>query len=59
MSIVTRPIIKSDIDTVVKIHIAAFPDFFLTQLGSAFLKFYYKSVLKHKLGHLDVLTHVS
>jgi len=50
MNIVTRPIIKSDIDTVVKIHIAAFPDFFLTQLGSTFLQFYYKSVLKHKLG---------
>lgn len=50
MKIVIKPILKSDIDTVVKIHIAAFPDFFLTQLGSAFLHLYYKSVLKHELG---------
>ena len=50
MSLVIKPIIKKDIDSVVRIHIAAFPDFFLTQLGSTFLQFYYKSVLKHKLG---------
>ena len=50
MSLVIKPIIKKDIDSVVRIHIAAFPDFFLTQLGCTFLQFYYKSVLKHKLG---------
>lgn len=41
---------KSDISDVVIIHLSAFPDFFLTQLGSNFLHFYYKSVLKHSMG---------
>ena len=42
----------NDIDAIVSIHEAAFPDFFLTQLGTAFLKLYYKSVMKHKVGML-------
>jgi ribosomal protein S18 acetylase RimI-like enzyme len=43
-----------DIDAVVYIHQQAFPDFFLTTLGSGFLKLYYKSVLTHPRGILLV-----
>ncbi len=52
MNIVIKPILKSEINSAVKIHVAAFPDFFLTQLGDVFLRFYYESVLKHKQGIL-------
>lgn len=43
-----------DISIIVDIHIAAFPQFFLTQLGAAFLSLYYNSVRKHKEGILLV-----
>lgn len=52
MSIVLKPVKKNEVNFLVKIHEAAFPDFFLTQLGDVFLRFYYKSVLKHKQGVL-------
>ena len=45
---------KNDIDAIVRVHEAAFPDFFLTQLGAAFLRLYYKSVMNHKDGVLLV-----
>lgn len=45
---------SNDIDTVVKVHESAFPKFFLTQLGAAFLRIYYKSVMNHKDGVLLV-----
>jgi ribosomal protein S18 acetylase RimI-like enzyme len=34
-----------DIDTIVAIHLRAFPDFFLSSLGPAFLACYYRSVM--------------
>ncbi len=43
---------KNDIEAIVRVHKAAFPDFFLTQLGTAFLRLYYKSVMNHKDGVL-------
>lgn len=47
-----RPISEAEIDSVVHIHIEAFPDFFLTQLGERFLRIYYKSVMKNQDGIL-------
>lgn len=44
----------ADIDAIVYIHQRAFPDFFLTSLGTGFLKLYYKSVLTHPKGFLLV-----
>jgi len=45
---------KNDIEAIVRVHEAAFPDFFLTQLGTAFLRLYYKSVMNHQYGVLLV-----
>lgn len=45
---------ETDIDIIVDIHFAAFPHFFLSQLGSKFLALYYNSVRKHKEGILLV-----
>lgn len=45
---------KHDIDAIVRIHEQAFPSFFLTKLGSAFLRLYYKSVMDHSDGVLLV-----
>lgn len=36
----------NDVDNIVKIHCDAFKDFFLTSLGSQFLKFYYTCFVK-------------
>lgn len=36
----------NDVDTIVKIHCDAFKGFFLTSLGSQFLKFYYSCFIK-------------
>ncbi len=36
----------SDIDRLVAIHQAAFPNFFLTQLGDRFLRVYYSAFYK-------------
>ena len=44
----------NEIDAIVSVHEAAFPDFFLTQLGTAFLRLYYKSVMNHNDGVLLV-----
>ena len=43
-----------EIDAIVSIHEQAFPSFFLTKLGTGFLKLYYKSVMNHKDGVLLV-----
>lgn len=43
-----------DISNVVDIHLEAFPRFFLSSLGSGFLKLYYKSILAYKDGVLLV-----
>lgn len=45
-----RPVKQDNVSGVVNIHIKAFPDFFLTSLGSSFLKTYYSSVIKHSTG---------
>ncbi len=42
-----------DLDTVVRLHAAAFPGFFLTRLGPRFLKAYYRLVLER--GILQVI----
>lgn len=44
----------SDLQCVVLIHEKAFPDFFLTTLGSEFLKLFYTSVMNDKDGVLLV-----
>lgn len=44
----------NDLEAIVRVHEAAFQDFFLTQLGTAFLKLYYKSVMYHNDGVLLV-----
>lgn len=43
-----------DLQNVVSIHEMAFPEFFLTTLGSKFLKLFYTSVMNHKDGVLLV-----
>lgn len=43
-----------EIDDIVSIHKQAFPSFFLTELGTGFLRLYYRSVMKHKDGVLLV-----
>lgn len=40
----------NDLDSVVSLHQAAFRDFFLTSLGSGFLKVYYKLVSRPDIG---------
>lgn len=45
-----RNIEKHEIIQVVSIHKLAFPNFFITQLGDAFLKLFYKSLKNHKEG---------
>lgn len=43
-----------DLDRIVAIHAAAFPDFFLTSLGTGFLRAYYREVLDFHGGCLLV-----
>lgn len=43
-----------NLDDIVKIHLQAFPNFFLSMLGSGFLQLYYKSVMNHPDGILLV-----
>ena len=40
-----RPMTRSDLDSVVAIHLAAFPNFFLTFLGPRFLRVFYDAVM--------------
>ena len=44
----TRKSVSQDVDQIVQIHCDAFKDFFLTSLGTEFLKFYYSSFIKNK-----------
>ena len=41
-----REIRKKDVDSVVRIHCEAFKDFFLTSLGSRFLRLYYSCFIR-------------
>lgn len=54
MEISIRQARPDDLDTIVKIHDGAFPDFFLTSLGDGFLKLYYKTVMNSPDGILLV-----
>lgn len=45
---------SSDVDAIVAVHDAAFPDFFLTSLGPRFLKLLYEGYLEHESGVLLV-----
>ncbi len=47
-----RVITYKDLDALVSVHNSAFQGFFLTELGSSFLKLYYESVLQSKQGIL-------
>lgn len=48
--ILLRQAVSADLDGIVAVHAAAFPRFFLTQLGPAFLRAYYRAVLEFKDG---------
>lgn len=47
-----RRAVPPDVGAVVAVHAAAFPDFFLTRLGPAFLRAYYRAVLECDAGWL-------
>lgn len=47
---IVRPATKPDLADIVRIHAAAFPGFFLTQLGPAFLREYYRTVCDFEHG---------
>lgn len=49
-----RRAVPADLDRVVAVHVAAFPGFFLTALGPAFLRAYYRAVLDFDAGCLLV-----
>ena len=44
----TRLVTSEDINSIVEIHLEAFPNFFLTSLGRSFLRTYYSSSLRSK-----------
>jgi ribosomal protein S18 acetylase RimI-like enzyme len=56
-AMVILPATPEDIGSVVLVHCAAFPEFFLTQLGPAFLARYYREVLAFDAGWLFVAKH--
>ena len=41
---------ENDINEIILIHLNAFKDFFLSELGESFLRLYYKSLLNEKSG---------
>ena len=45
-----RPAQVSDIEQIVKVHIQAFPGFFLTLMGARFLRLLYSGFLNHPTG---------
>ena len=51
---VIRTATVEDLSAVVNLHMSAFPGYFLTALGSAFLRSYYKAVLDYPQGILLV-----
>lgn len=50
MSFIVRPLTEGDIDAIVSVHMAAFPNFFLTFLGPRFLREFYFSFLCDEAG---------
>ncbi len=51
---VVRNAAPKDLDAIVTIHQRAFGEFFLTQMGSSFLRMYYQFVLNYRAGILLV-----
>ena len=49
-----RVVTQKDLPSIVRIHLAAFPGFFLTRLGADFLFAYYAIYLKY--GHIAYLS---
>lgn len=45
-----RPMRQSDLTAVVEVHLAAFPEFFLSSLGARFLKLFYDGIIRHPAG---------
>ena len=43
-----RRAVNVDLESIVKIHISAFPGFFLTKMGERFLKLYYYGYLERE-----------
>ncbi len=54
MSYLIRKATKHDLSNIVKVHQAAFPYFFMTQLGESFLIEYYRIILRYEKGILLV-----
>ena len=50
MDITIAKLKSSDLDEIVKIHMEAFPDFFLTFLGPKFLEEFYRSFVNNNDG---------
>ena len=48
---IKRQLTASDIHEITRIHLKAFKDFFLSQMGDGFLNFYYKCFLKDVNGY--------
>lgn len=49
-AITLRQAESADLDEIVAVHAAAFPGFFLTQLGPVFLRTYYRAVIEFDAG---------
>ena len=57
MSIVIRPMASADVGEVTRVHVTAFPKFFLTFLGPAFLRQLYGGILDDRGGIAFVAEH--
>lgn len=49
-AVLVRQAAAADLEQIVAVHAAAFPEFFLTSLGPAFLRAYYRAVLDFDAG---------
>ncbi len=49
-AVLVRPAASADLERIVAVHASAFPGFFLTALGPAFLRAYYRAVLDFDAG---------
>ena len=54
--LVARPMRQADVDAVVELHLAAFPDNFLTGFGERFLNAFYSGLTGHSSGFGCVVT---
>jgi ribosomal protein S18 acetylase RimI-like enzyme len=53
-AVVVRQAVSADLERIVTLHVAAFPGFFLTELGPGFLRAYYRAVLRFDGGFMLV-----